>query len=216
MSVLLRNKIPAWIISIIIVLALLQFYFNLPFDLGAVTTDINGIGAIVAAFAMILASVNIAVVYGNRIIKRSNHWEYAVVLLATLVITVITGLIEGEMGTNFRWIFLNVNTPIGATVFSLLGFYIVSAAYRAFRARTWEATVLLLTGAALIAWGAPLGHVIFPWIGDVGVWLLDVPNTSGYRGYLIGVAIAAVTLGVNLLLQKYSPFQSVRAGAGGE
>jgi hypothetical protein len=215
MSAILKEKIPAAIVSAIFVLFVMQFFFEVP-QLATINTEINGIGAIIAAFAIILSTLNIAIVYGTRIIKRTKNWEYSVLLIITLVVTVVSGLMEGEKGTVFQWIYLNINYPIGATIFSLLGFYIVSAAYRAFRAKTWEAAVLLIFGAVLIMWGAPIFHLYVPGLNTIGSWMLDVPNVAGFRGYMIGVAIAAVTIGVSTFLHKTSAFESTKSGAGGE
>jgi hypothetical protein len=216
MSIILKDKLPATIISIIFLLLVIQFFFNVPSQVAGINTDIQGIGAIVAAFAIVLSTLNIGIVYGTRVIKRKSNWQYSVLLIATLIVTSIAGLIEGERGTTFQWIYLYVNVPIGATIFSLLGFYIVSAAFRAFRAKTWEAAVLLICGAILIMWGAPIFHLYVPYLDFMGTWMLDVPNVAGFRGYIIGVAIASVAIGVSIFLQKQSAFQSTKAGAGGE
>ena len=51
-------------------------------------------------------------------------------------------------GSWLRFLFDGVYNPLSATMFSLLAFFVASASYRAFRARTKEATILL--SAAMI------------------------------------------------------------------
>ena len=53
-------------------------------------------------------------------------------------------------GGLFKWMFDNVFTPLSATMFALLAFYVASASYRAFRARNFEATLLLLSGIIIM------------------------------------------------------------------
>jgi len=81
-----------------------------------------------------------------------------------------------------------VNTPLFATMQSLLAFYIASAAYRAFRVRNVEATLLLI-GALIIMLGGSLRELIHPALPDVAEWVMNSP-TRGAAGILIGAALA--------------------------
>lgn len=211
-----KEKIPSTLLSIIFLLVVLEFYFNVPEVISTINVDVRNFGAICAAFAMMLGSVNILRVYGNRIRKRADHWEYAILLLIVFFTTIISGLIQGPKGIWFLWIYNNIQVPIGATVFSLLGFFIVFAAFRAFRARTWEATVLLCCGAIMIWWGSPLGKSLLPSIIPIATWLIDIPNAAGFRGYMICTAIATAIIGISIFLQKTSVFERVKEVAGGE
>ena len=209
-----QSKIPGYIVSAIILIMVVEFFFPVPTIVNTISGELRTWGAICAAFAMLLGSANIVKVYGNRIIKRADDWEYSVLLLAFLFATIGFGIIEGQSGTYFRWLYNNVQVPPAATVYAVIGFYVVFAAYRAFRARTLEAAILLVTGFLSLMWGSSLGHVIWPGIGTVVPWLVDVPNTAGFRGYKIAVAIATVAVGSALFLHKQALFQ--KAGSSGE
>jgi hypothetical protein len=107
---------------------------------------------------------------------------------------------EGKTeGTPFGWLYDNVLVPLQGTMFSLLAFFVASAAYRAFRARTLEATVLLLA-AIVVMWGrVPLGEYLIPWIGGVSDWIMNVPNTAAQRGILIGVSLGGIATSIKII-----------------
>ena len=61
-----------------------------------------------------------------------------------------------EKGTLFKWIFEFMFTPLSATMFALLAFFVASASYRAFRIRNFEATLLLISGMIIMIGRVPL------------------------------------------------------------
>jgi hypothetical protein len=67
-------------------------------------------------------------------------------------------------GGLFKWMFDSIFTPLSATMFALLAFYVASASYRAFRVRNFEATLLLLAGIIIMLGRVPVGSLITPWM----------------------------------------------------
>src|SRR4029079_7290896 len=76
-------------------------------------------------------------------------WPYSLVALLSLGFVTVAGVVQGvEEGTLVNRYYNMVNSPLASTMFALLAFFIASAAFRAFRARNAEATLLL--GTAII------------------------------------------------------------------
>lgn len=94
-----------------------------------------------------------------------------------------------------------IRRSLEATIMALLGFYITYAAYRAFRIRSTEATVMMLSAAVVI-----LGSDAF------GGWLTDghltgwadfdnrVLNSGMQRGLLLGIGVATVAACIRMML----------------
>jgi hypothetical protein len=90
--------------------------------------------------------------------------------------------------------------PMSSTMFALLAFYIASAAYKAFRARSPEATVLLLAAVVVMMAQVPLGMKISKHLPDISQWILDVPNNAAKRGILLGIGLGGVATSLKILL----------------
>lgn len=133
-------------------------------------------------------------------------------IIYPLQINVFTTEQTVKEGGFFYWIFDNIFVPLDATMFSLLAFYIASAAFRAFRARSLEATALLIAGCLVMIGRVPLGEqIIFPLgqlniaglpsfdLADVAGWILNSPNTAAQRGILLGVILSQVAISLRII-----------------
>ena len=115
--------------------------------------------------------------------------------------------------TGFEWMFKNIQVPMQATMFSLLAFYIASAAYRAFRARTLEATLMLVTAVLVMLARVPIGDFLWQHImpdsvlqwkanlpEDVAGWILNVPSMAARRGIILGISLGAIATSIKIIL----------------
>ncbi len=164
-------------------------------------------GLILAATAFLLGLVNLVQINLPKVVRREEDWPYKLVMLVSLAVTLVAGFWAGEgryeAGAVYKWIYDHVFVPLNATMFALLAFYIASAAFRAFRARNLEATVLLSAAVLVMIARVPLGEAI-PVIGD-GLpiamnWIMDVPNTAARRAIFIGAALGAVATALRVIL----------------
>ena len=140
-------------------------------------------------------------VHGTKIQRKAPNWQYSLVTLVALFVTAFCGFAWGtNEGTPFLWLFENVQMPMSATMFSLLAFYIASAAYKAFRAKSPQATVLLIAAFIVMMGQVPIGAAISKWIPETAQWILNVPNLAAKRGIATGVGLGATATALKILL----------------
>ncbi|MDQ7793506.1 MAG: hypothetical protein RDU89_03710 [bacterium] len=147
-----------------------------------------------------LGIVNLSVVHGKKIMRRAPGFYNSVVLLAILYVYAILGLWTTTQGYYHAWIFDNVYAPLDSTVFGLVAFFITTAAYRAFKVRTWEATVMLLAGMILLLGSAPIGEAIWADWAHLRQWFLDIPNAAGMRGIVLGIYLGGFATALRVML----------------
>ena len=100
-------------------------------------------------------------------------------------------------------------TTLASAMFSLLAFYIAGAAYRAFRVRSMEASMLMLTAILVILGQIPQGRAISEHLPAIRKWLLEYVNTPGNRAIYFGSAIAGLAMAVRMWLSlEQSPLDS--------
>ncbi|MBI5805083.1 hypothetical protein HZA73_03465 [candidate division TA06 bacterium] len=167
---------------------------------------------IIVAFTLVLGIGNLIFVHAEKIQRRRQGWFYSLTLLVCLAFMMVLGLFWGiKEGTAYYWLYDNVMAPLSSAMFSLLAFFIASAAYRAFRARNKEATLLLIAAAIIMIGRVPLGSWLWqhvPFLGakvpalldQVTQWVMEIPNTAGQRGIKIGAALGAVSMALRMLL----------------
>ena len=155
---------------------------------------------IVGVFAMCLGLWSLFRVSLAKIQTKAPAWGYNFITLAGLFAMIILGLASGiEEGKPFMDSFWYIYTPIQSAMFALLAFYVASAAYRAFRARTMVATILLVTATIIMLRLIPLG----PLSGvnqTVASWILTVPNMAAKRAIAMGIGLGGIATALKVVL----------------
>jgi hypothetical protein len=162
---------------------------------------------IIGVFAMGLGIWSLVKVSTDKIVRRQENWQYSIVTLTGLVAMMvfsIIGWVQGGIenalsGYLFEHFFDHVMVPIQSTMFSLLAFFIASAAYRAFRARSVLASLLLLAAMVVMLRVVYLGPLSPP-INVAADWIINVPNLAAKRAILIGVGLGIVATALKVIL----------------
>lgn len=196
----MKRSIPLAICLIMGILMIIQFFIPHP-----VSQDLNSMilkwVIILSAFAMVLAIGNLIRHHGNKIKKKKDNWPYSIVTLTGMIAMAIIGLFWGvDAGSLFQKIYLNIFAPLSATMFALLAYYMASAAYRAFRARSLEATLLLIAAFIVMIGFMPFGQYIHPRFPAFAEWIMRVPNMASQRGILLGVAFGSIATALKIIL----------------
>jgi len=157
---------------------------------------------IVLAFAYVLGVANVLRIHLEKVYRKERDWPYKLVTAVSLVIMMVIGLIEGIGQDTFftMRLYNQLYVPMGATMYSTLAFFIASAAYRAFRIRTWHAALLALTATMVMIGRVPIGNQIWSGFPRFSDWVMfQGPNMVGQRAILIGAALGAVATGLKMI-----------------
>lgn len=204
----MKRTVPL-LVSFIIGMLMIGEFFIPHWRYHQVTAEIQSWGALIASVAFLLGLVNLLEVNIPIIRDRGPDWGYKLLMVGSLLLTLVFAALGGDKRLDFvpfRFVYDYLFTPLNATMFALLAFYIASAAFRAFRARNFEAT-LLLTAAVIVMLGrVPLGDAIsdalfgYDYLPRFMNWIMDVPNNAARRAILIGSALGAVATGLRIIL----------------
>jgi len=156
---------------------------------------------IIASAAIFLGTINLIQVHMHKVRYKARNWKYSPVTLTGLAAMLVSGLFFGgiEQGGAFDYMFQQMVVPMGATMFSLLAFFVASAAFRAFRASNWRATLLLLSAFIVMLGRVPIGAMIWHKIPMVSEWIMQVPNLAGQRAVMIGAAMGGVATSLRMI-----------------
>ena len=161
---------------------------------------------IVSSFAVGLAAVNLLKLHGFSIARKRPGWVYSVLLIGSMAIFagfrsyIELNLTNQVAAKNYALLYDNIRTPLSQTIFALIAFYIASASYRAFRARSVESSVLLISAVIVMLGAAPVGALIWNKFPVIQQWLIAVPNMTGQRAIMIGAAIGGFAASLRILL----------------
>jgi hypothetical protein len=205
----MKREVPLLITAVIGIFMILSFF--VPHEMVSVPADfLQGSVIIVLAFSYFLGGANLLRVNFDIIYKRQPGWAYKIVLIAAMLATVIIGASEGPgfltPGMKSKWIYDNVYSPMQSTMFSLLAFFIASAAFRAFRIRTLEAGLLAAAALIVMLGRVPVGNQLTGWLPEslrllaIQEWIMEVPQNAAKRAILIGAALGVMATGLRVIL----------------
>jgi hypothetical protein len=205
MSEIFKRDLVLIVTAIVAIAMMLNFFFVVP-GLSPIVEGLQSWAYIIQLLAIALGISNILLGH-SRVIKRreKGRWVYSLWLIVLFFITMILGLyritneIQGPLLPD--WLRTQWHT-LSSTTYSLTGFYIFSAAYRAFRAKNLDSAILMMAGCFVILTNAPIGEVMWSGIPVIGRWILDYGQVPAMRALMITGAFGTLAFGFRTLLGK--------------
>lgn len=205
----MKREIPLFITAVIGLFMILSFF--VPHQAVSVPADfLQQCAVIVVAFGYVLGGANVLRVNFDGIYRQQPGWPYKVVLVVALLAMVTIGAIEGEgflnPGNKSKWVYDYLYSPMSATMFALLAFFIASAAFRAFRIRTTEAALLAAAALIVMLGRVPLTNFLTTWLPEpvrlqaIQEWIMNVPQNAAKRAILMGAALGVMATGLRVIL----------------
>lgn len=182
---------------------------------------------ILAAIAFLIGGTNLFLHHARKVLRQEAGWGFSAVTLLSFIITVFVGLTKwgvppspafpeyawsGEYvteGAPLWWLYQYVIDPVTSTMFALLSFYVASAAYRAFRAKNTEATILLVTAFVVLLGRCSAGTFLTAWVPEsleaftfpgATAIIMAVFTTAGQRAIMIGIALGVAAISLRIIL----------------
>ena len=190
---------------------------------------------ILGSFAILLGVSNLFQIHGRTVAKRWPGYYNSVAFFVFFFAIIVAGYIYQSSTAQlaalapgspnyesvsaaatanrqaFNVLFMGVLTPLEATMFSLIAFYIVSAAYRAFRIRSAEAVLMMVAASIVMLALVPVGAWLTSWIPNhgiaaafrlenIGYWILSSPNMAAQRAIAFGLGLGMFAMGLRIWL----------------
>lgn len=175
---------------------------------------------IIAAWTAGLGVINLVSAHSKKIIKKSEGSFNSIAFFIALILMTVFGILVKAKPNDFNKsvydiLFYGGFQAFDATMFSMIAFYIVSAAYRAFRVKSTEATLLLCTAFVVMLGQIAVGQMLtkhLPAPLHVEVirnWILTIANAAATRAIAFGLGIGslAAALRIWLGLERGSYFE---------
>ncbi len=209
----MRTTVPVAIAFISGLVLVVSFFFNETTWVGGLSQELKVWLTIVGGFTLLLGVVSITRVNWSAVARRKEGWIYKLLTLISIFAMAIPSVLPSSWsplfgrapGSIYDWLFMNLDAPMMATMFATLAFYIASAAYRAFRARSAESTLLLVTACIVMLWRVPMGEWVLNLLpGNIPEFLnsyvMNGANLAVQRGIIIGAALGAASMSLRIIL----------------
>jgi hypothetical protein len=193
------REIYLGITFLVTVLVAFDGYFRVD-AITSAAAELKSWGILLSAFALGLAAIGLFQLHATRIAKRRAEWPYSTVLLLGMIWFGLVGTVMGTSSPTYTFAYRSLLQPTGNAVFSMLMFYIVTAAYRSFSIGKWQSLTILMAAAFIMLGSVPIGEAVWGKIPAISGWILRVPNTAGQRGIIIGASIGGIAAALRAAL----------------
>lgn len=171
---------------------------------------------VLVGFTVGLGVISLIQVHGKRLLRGAagafNSLAFFLTLIAMAVVGVLTEVHPNSINKNLNTLlFDGALSSMSATMFSIIAFYIASAAYRAFRIRSFEASLLLITATLVMLGQFALGIALTRWIPADGFghnlhvevirdWILTKANAPAFRAINFGIGVGSLAIALRIWL----------------
>ncbi|MBI4712759.1 MAG: hypothetical protein HY762_05600 [Planctomycetes bacterium] len=222
----MKRQIPLMIAFVMGILFIIQFF--VPHQLSQdLLTGVNKWLMIIGGISLLLGINSLVHFHYVQIKRETPGWGFSLVMFLCFGLALVAGFLPSivmwfvepakagaepvkwlsfiplippfEPGSTLFWIFRNGISPFMATMFSMIGFFIASAAFRAFRARSLEATLLLIAAVIIMLGQTPIGQMLWQGIPDIMVWIFSVPNTAAKRAIWFGITMGTIAFSLRII-----------------
>lgn len=185
---------------------LLGYFVNLP-----VLITIREIfvrwAVILMSITLLVGVLNLITVHWRRMTNSQPGGFYSVILLLAFVISLVVFMIFGPTGFWSMWIFNSIQVPTESSLMALLAVVLAYAGARLLNRRiNLFSLVFLLTALAVLLGMATIPIINAPLLGELRVWITQVPAVAGSRGILLGVALGTIATGLRILIGSDRPY----------
>jgi hypothetical protein len=197
-----------------------------PYDYNLVIDKVIQGSQVLSGVLLGLGVLSILRVHLKRVTKRHQDWPFSVVLLAAMAAMIVIGLGEWIAGNReavgipgdyenikiaFSVVFIDMLQILDAAMFSLIAFFILSAAYRAFRIRSVEATIMMAVALIVLLGFIPLAMALTAGLPTEGFasnfrienlksWILLNLSTPALRAIDLGLGLGLLAMALRIML----------------
>ena len=197
---MMNNRIPQMICFAFGAALFAVFFLSHPLAKDLNLTITVDYWQIIFAFTLIVGVVSFVRITIKNI-KKGDDRPYRIVSLIGLIAMPVLALIWGIRGDSpFMWVFEYVQVPMQSTVFALLAFFVASASFRGFRARSAPAAVLLIAAVLTLLSRSSLESILPVYFSDFADWIRSNPSMAARRAILIGIGLGSLTTSLRVLL----------------
>jgi hypothetical protein len=171
---------------------------------------------VLQGFALGIGVYSLVAVHLRSIVRRREGWPNSIVLLGSVLVMALPALLKEDHPNRynknlFAIAFDGGYSSLNAAMFSVVAFYIVSAAYRAFRIRSLESSILLLSALLIMLGQVALGQWLTSGIPNQGFaanfrvenvagWILNKVSSPAIQAVEFGVGIGTLATALRLWL----------------
>jgi hypothetical protein len=182
---------------------------------------------VIFGFTLALGLINLAMIHGRNIARKRPGWFNSAAFFAAMISMIVFGLWQtytpdtnrpaalglscAQVHRVYDVLFNGLLQPLGATVFSILAFYMATAAFRAFRIRAAEAALMMASAFIVMLGQVPVGRALTNWLPAHGFysqfrlerfmgWILNTWSMAGVRAVGFGLAVGGLSMALRIWL----------------